>query len=79
MTEKTTTQRSFETSVRFGQAAVGLGYVDETALKDALCQQIDDNLSGRPHRLLGTIMLEQGWMSQQQVDAVLEIVLKGGD
>ncbi|RME32871.1 MAG: hypothetical protein D6794_12215 [Deltaproteobacteria bacterium] len=59
---------------RFGQLAVRLGYVTPEQLKQALSEQVDDNLAGRPHRILGTIFFEHGWMSPGQIEEVLNLM-----
>ena len=62
--------------VRFGQVAVEMNYVSEDRLKDAICLQVDDDIAGREHRLIGTIMFENDWMSSNQIETVLNITLK---
>ncbi|WP_432823082.1 hypothetical protein [Trichloromonas sp.] len=59
-------------SPRFGMIAVKLGYITPTQLRQAMIRQLDDDMEGRPHRLLGDILLEFGWISAQQRDEVLE-------
>ncbi|RMF45577.1 MAG: hypothetical protein D6751_07065 [Deltaproteobacteria bacterium] len=59
---------------RFGQLAVRLGHVTPEQLKQALSEQVDDNLAGRPHRILGTIFFEHGWMSPGQIEEVLNLM-----
>jgi hypothetical protein len=61
---------------RFGQIAVEWGYVTAEQVKQALSEQIDDDLADRPHRLIGRIFLDRGWMSPSQIDAVLNEVFK---
>lgn len=61
---------------RFGQLAVRLGYVTPEQLKQALSEQVDDNLAGRPHRILGTIFFEHGWMSPGQIEDVLNLMFE---
>lgn len=56
---------------RFGHLAVEMGYVSSKQLKEALSEQVDDNLSGRPHRILGAIFFDRGWMSPGQIEEVL--------
>ena len=36
-----------------------------------LLEQVEDNFAQKPHRQLGRILLEKGWMNDQQVEAVL--------
>lgn len=61
---------------RFGQIAVELNYVSEGRLKEAICLQVDDDIAGREHRLIGTIMFENDWMTSEQIETVLNITLK---
>jgi len=56
---------------RFGVIAVSKGFVAADQLKEALTEQADDNLSDRPHRLIGRIFFEKGWMTDKQIDIVL--------
>ena len=61
---------------RFGQIAVEKKFVTSKQVKQALLEQIDDNLAQKSHRQLGTILVEKGWMNAQQVEVVLfEIAL----
>ena len=68
---------------RFGMIAVELEFITADKVKEAMAEQVDDNLSSRPHRLLGRILLEKGWMSAQQIETVLNELFKrertGGD
>jgi hypothetical protein len=61
---------------RFGQIAVEKGYVTSEQVKEAVSEQIDDDLANRPHRLLGRIFLDKGVMSPQQIDIVLNELFK---
>ncbi len=56
---------------RFGQVAVKRGFITADQLKDALREQVDDDLAGRRHRLLGEILLEKNRMTAAQIEAVL--------
>lgn len=56
---------------RFGQLAVEMGFVTPGQLKQALGEQVDDNLSGQRHRILGAIFFDHGWMTPGQIDEVL--------
>ena len=65
-----------EYSPRFGALAVGMGLVTPDQLKEALAIQVDDDLNGRPHRLLGTIFFNQRWITFQQMQSVLNELFK---
>ena len=56
---------------RFGIIAVNKGFVTADQLKEALTEQADDNLSNRPHRLIGRIFFEKDWMTDEQINMVL--------
>jgi hypothetical protein len=56
---------------RFGQISVERGYVTDDRLKEALLEQIDDDLANRPHRNLGTIFFEKDWMTSKEIESVL--------
>ncbi len=61
---------------RFGTIAVRLQFVTAAQVKEALTEQVDDNLSGREHRLLGTILFDHGWITEHQIEAVLQELKK---
>lgn len=56
---------------RFAQLAVELSYITPEQAKEALAEQLDDNLANRQHRLIGRILLEKGWMKPDQIELVL--------
>jgi len=60
---------------RFGQIAVEKGYITADQLKSALSIQVDENIAGEKHRLLGTILFEKDWMSSDQIEVVLNLLL----
>jgi len=62
--------------VRFGKIAVENGYLDAEQLQQALCEQVADNLADRPHRVLGAICFDHGWMTPGEIDAVLNLMFK---
>lgn len=61
---------------RFGQTAVSMGFITEERLKEALRLQADEDRAGQAHRLLGTILFDQEWMSSDQIEQVLNTTLK---
>ncbi len=63
---------SKEYSPRFGEIAVGMGFITEEQLKEALSEQIDDKLDNHPHRFIGYILFENGWITNEQFDSVLD-------
>ena len=46
-------------------------FVTSEQVKQALLEQVEDNFAQKTHRQLGRILLEKGWMNDQQVEAVL--------
>lgn len=61
---------------RFGQTAVEMGFITEVQLKEALYCQVDENLSSKEHRLLGAILFDKEWMTSDQVEEVMNTLLK---
>ena len=61
---------------RFAQLAVEKGYVTPDNAKVALSRQLDDDLAGKPHKLIGSIFLENGWLTPQQIETVLKDLFK---
>lgn len=60
---------------RFGQIAVERGFLTPGQLKEALAEQVDDDLARRHHRLLGEILFEKNWMTANQIESVLDETL----
>ena len=56
---------------RFGMIAIKLGYIIRQQLMQALEEQVDDDLNGRPHRVVGAICFDHGWMTPGEIDKVL--------
>ena len=56
---------------RFGIIAVYRKHITLDQVKHALAEQVEDNVMGRPHRLLGDILRDNGWMTEGQMKAVL--------
>jgi hypothetical protein len=61
---------------RFGQTAVQLRFISGKQLQEAICIQVQEELTGAGHRLLGQILFELGWLSARQVEIVLNEVIK---
>ncbi len=64
---------------RFGVISVKNGFVTAGQLKTALVEQADDNIAERPHRLIGRIFFEKGWMTDNQIDTVLNELERSSD
>lgn len=63
---------------RFAKIAVDKDFITVQQAKEALAEQMDDNLSNKPHRLIGRILLEKGWLTAPQVETVLNDLFKQG-
>ena len=63
-------------SRRFGKIAVDKRFIITEELKVAMAEQIEDDISNKPHRLIGKILLEKGWITNEQIDIVLNILFK---
>ncbi len=61
---------------RSGQIAVELGFITKAQLKQAINEQVDDDLSYSPHRFLVEIFLDKGWINREQVDIILDELFK---
>lgn len=61
---------------RSGHIAVMLGFINVVQLKEAMSQQIDDDLNDRPHRFLGEILLDNGWISHDEMNIILDELYK---
>ena len=61
---------------RFGKIAVENGFLVAEQLQQALREQVDDNLADRPHRVIGAICFDHGWMTPAQIEEVLNIMFK---
>jgi hypothetical protein len=56
-----------------------MGFVTAKQLKQAMVEQVEDEIFDRPHRLIGNILLENGWITDEQIDIVLNELFKGHD
>lgn len=56
---------------RFGAIAVRMGFVTLEQVKAAISEQVDDDINGREHRLIGSIFYDHGWITEGQIEAVL--------
>ena len=62
---------------RFGTIAVKKGFVTKEQVLEAMKVQMERNLDGLEHRLIGSILYSMGYMTLQQIDEVAEDVKKG--
>jgi hypothetical protein len=56
---------------RFGAIAVLKGFVTMDEVKAAIMEQVEDDLSGREHQLLGNILFERGLITEDQIETVM--------
>ncbi len=61
---------------RFGKIAVDMGFINEKQLREAMAEQVEDDISNKSHRLIGSILLEKGWITDEQIDIVLNELFK---
>ncbi len=64
-----------EGRLRFGEAAVAVGYVKDLDVRAALAVQRLEATSGKPHRLVGEILVDQGRLTRLQVSRVLDAMV----
>ena len=64
-------EEQYQYCARFGVIAVELGFLQAEQLQQALREQVEDNLAQRPHRVLGAICFDHGWMTPVQIEEVL--------
>jgi hypothetical protein len=59
--------------LRFCEIAVDIGFIDEEQVRDSLEEQIANDPANklRSHRLIGEILLKNGWLTNEQIDLVL--------
>lgn len=64
--------------LRFCQVAVDLGFITKEQVKIALDEQISNDPYNRlrPHRLIGEILLRNGWLTNEQIDHVLNRLME---
>ncbi len=62
---------SKEHSSQFGKIAVDMGFITSEQLTEALAEQVEDSLSNKPHRSIGSILFEHGWITRDQINFVV--------
>lgn len=74
MSENTDPELADKLYQRFGQVAIELGFVTSDQVNQVIAQQISINSSDRlrPPKLIGEIFFEKGWMTQKQIQMVME-------
>jgi hypothetical protein len=56
----------------FGSIAVYRNYVTLGQVQRALAEQMEDAVMRKPHRLLGKILLEKNWITEDQMKSILD-------
>jgi len=62
--------------IQFGVMAVEMEFITASQLGKAVNVQMKEDLSGMKHRLLGEILVDMGFMTENQVAEVLKTVKK---
>ena len=57
---------------RFGTVAAEKGFITKDELIEAMNIQVKEDIEGKKHRLIGTILFDLGAITLQQVDEVLK-------
>ncbi len=57
---------------RFGTVAVRKGFITTNQVVKALKIQVMEHIEKREHRFIGSILLEQGLITNSQIDEVLK-------
>lgn len=63
-------RKDFE--MRFGNIAVAKGFITTDQLFEAIKIQVTEEIEEKKHRLIGMILLDQGLMTIEQINEVLE-------
>ena len=64
--------------IRFGVIAVRKGLVSAEDLRSAIDVQVQEDLEGKPHRLIGGILFDLDLMTTAQIDEVLNELFDKG-
>lgn len=56
---------------RFGMVAVDNDYISKDQLQQALRAQIDENIENNSHKLIGSILMELGYLDEEQTNKIL--------
>ena len=60
----------------FGQIVIEEGFVDLDQLLECLDVQKMEDLEGKPHRLIGEIMLDRGYLNREELERAVRIMKK---
>ena len=56
---------------QFGKIAVDMRFVTAEQLTEALAEQAEDSLSNKPHRSIGSILFDHGWITRDQINFIV--------
>ena len=56
---------------RFGVIAVEKEFITKEQLFEALKIQVEEDLSGEPHTLIGIILIKLGYLTREEADDIL--------
>lgn len=57
---------------RFRSIAISRGYVSQEQVENAFAEQEEDYITGRLHRSLGEILLDNNWITEEQMESILK-------
>ena len=61
---------------RFGDIAIQKKFITKNQLLEAMTVQIENQLEGAEHKLVGAILIELGYMSEDHINEVVETMSK---
>ncbi|MFC1824932.1 hypothetical protein ACFL9T_19660 [Thermodesulfobacteriota bacterium] len=61
---------------RFCDIAIRKGFITKEHFVKAMAFQIENELKGKQPRLIGSILNEKGYMTEEQIDEVIEVMAK---
>lgn len=64
---------------RFGTVAVEKGFTTKEHILEAMRLQVEENLDGKEHRRIGSILYSLGSITLPQINEVLESMQKPGE
>ena len=64
--------------IRFGIVAIDMGFITAEQLIESLRTQVIGDIEQKEHKLIGTILLEMGLVTREQIDKVVEEMAKKG-
>ncbi len=76
MEEDTFKNLSKQYNPSFGEIAIDKGFVTEKQINEALAEQAEDDFSNKPHRFVGSILFEHGWITKKQIDIIMDELYK---